>query len=369
MVRSDRLASVRERLLQEACAGLLISKPEDVQSENLRYLTGFTGSTGYALLTADHARLLVDGRYVERAGQEAPDFEIVAVDQHIHDALAAQLKELRPDTLAFEAEHMTVKQHADLQEAIQRQQISVPLHPVAGWIEAMRVAKDAAEIARLRRVVLLGDRVLEAVAATIRPGMTEREVAWKLEVGMREAGAEALAFEVIVAAGPNGAMPHHRPSDRPIRAGEPIVIDMGARMDGYCSDLTRTVVPGQPDGRFWAIYQTVLRAQQACEAGLQAGMTGVQGDALARDVIAAAGYDDYFGHGTGHGVGLAVHEAPRLSKLASDDPLPEGSIVTVEPGIYLPGWGGVRIEDMVVVGDTGVEVLTTAHKRPVITLD
>ena len=171
----------------------------------------------------------------------------------------------------------------------------------------------------------------------------------------------------IVAAGSNGAMPHHQPTDRKLRASEPIVIDMGARLDGYCSDLTRTLILGEPDERFWEIYNIVLCAQESCEDGLKSGVNGVQGDALAREVIEAAGYGDNFGHGTGHGVGLAIHEAPRLSPLASDDRLIEGNVVTVEPGIYLPDWGGVRIEDMVVVGLDGIEILTTAHKDPVVT--
>jgi Xaa-Pro aminopeptidase len=208
---------------------------------------------------------------------------------------------------------------------------------------------------------------MEAVVAELRPGMTEREIAWRLEVEMRQRGADALSFPIIVASGPNGAMPHHRPADRAVQAGETITIDMGCVVGGYCSDLTRTVVIGEPDPKFWEVYDLVLRAQQTCEDKLKAGMTGNAGDALARDVIAAAGHKEHFGHGTGHGVGLAIHEDPRLTYTSAGEAVvEEGAVVTVEPGVYVPGWGGVRIEDMVVVGKDRCHVLTTAHKAPII---
>ena len=230
----------------------------------------------------------------------------------------------------------------------------------------MEASRRLDELEVIRRAVYIADRAFEAVAARLRPGMTEREVAWRLEVEMRERGADELSFPIIVASGPNGAKPHHRASDRPIQPGEPIVIDMGCRVDGYCSDMTRTITLGEPDGRFWEIYQVVLRAQQTCEDGLRAGMLGKDGDALARDVISGAGYGEQFGHGTGHGVGLLIHEAPYLSRTRGETPLVEHAVVTVEPGIDRPGWGGVRIEDMVVIGAKGCQILTTAHKFPVI---
>jgi Xaa-Pro aminopeptidase len=185
---------------------------------------------------------------------------------------------------------------------------------------------------------------------------------------MRERGADGLAFPIIVAAGPNGAMPHHAPSSHEIVAGEPVIIDMGCRLDGYNSDMTRTIVLGEPAGPFWQLYRTVLRAQQTCEDGLKAGMQGKDGDKLARDVIEAAGHGEHFGHGTGHGVGLQVHEEPFLSRTRGDTVVPEGAVLTVEPGIYLPDWGGVRIEDMLVVGAGRCQVLTTAHKFPIVDL-
>ena len=362
MSTADRVGRLREKLRTEGCDAVLIT-----QSDNRRYVTGFTGTAGAVLITASAARLLTDFRYIEQATQQAPEFEVVKI-QKMHEGVAEQAEELGLSSLAFESEDMTVKQHTELSEALSEADSQVELQPVTDWVEASRASKDDNEIAALRRVVLIGDRTMEDVALKMRPGMTEREVAWQLEVGMRERGADGLSFDIIVAAGPNGAMPHHHPTDRPLQAGEPIVIDMGARLDGYCSDLTRTFVLGEPDERFWEVYTTVLRAQQTCEMSLKAGLNGVEADELAREVIEAAGYGDQFGHGTGHGVGLAIHEAPRLSPIASDDPFPEGCVVTVEPGIYLPDWGGVRIEDMVVVGADGIEVLTSAHKQPTVPL-
>ena len=201
----------------------------------------------------------------------------------------------------------------------------------------------------------------------LRPGMLEREAAWLLERALRESGAEAVAFEIIVAGGPNGALPHAHAGDDPLPSGQPIVIDMGARVDGYCSDMTRTICLGQPadPNTFWTVYRTVHTAQQAALAMLRAGVTGVDADAAAREVITRAGYGEAFGHSLGHGVGLAIHEGPRLSRRSSDHLTP-GMVVTVEPGVYLPGWGGVRIEDLVVVGEEGVEVLSQAPKEPII---
>jgi len=218
----------------------------------------------------------------------------------------------------------------------------------------------------VRRAVALTDAGFDFVCGILAPGLTEREAAWELEVYLRTHGAEGLAFDIIVASGPNAAMPHYQSGDRVLRPGEPIVIDFGAKVDGYCADLTRTVSLGPGDAPFDAVYSVVRRAQQAAIDGIRAGMKGVDADALARVVIADAGHGEHFGHGLGHGVGLAVHEAPRAGRVNSDDPLPAGATLTIEPGVYLPGWGGVRIEDLVVVRAEGVEVLSRAPKQPVI---
>jgi Xaa-Pro aminopeptidase len=338
-------------------------------ADNRRYLSGFTGSAGLLLVTAQAARLLTDFRYVEQAAGQAPEFEVVKTAGTPWPAVAEQTRDLGVRRLGIESQDMTVDAFEHLQASLRETAPDVSLVSSRGLVEGLREVKDEAEVEIIRRAVEIADRALEGVVAGVRPGVTEKEIAWRLEVAMREAGAEGLSFPTIVAAGPNGAMPHHQPDDRPIARGEPVVIDMGCRVDGYCSDMTRTVVLGAADDRFWEIFNLVLEAQRTCEAGLRAGMTGVQGDALARDVIARAGHADHFGHGTGHGVGLAIHEDPRLTfTAAGENTLPVGTVVTVEPGVYLPGWGGVRIEDMVVVGADGCRILTTAHKRPVVEL-
>ena len=339
-------------------------------ADNRRYLSGFTGSAGQLLIGPSAALLLTDFRYVEQAGAQSPDFEVVTTEGHAWPSIAEQIQRLGARRVGFESESITVDQHMRLLAVVQERAPHAELIPQRGFVERSRQVKDEAELTLIRTAVLIGDRALEAVAATLRPTMTEREVAWRLEVEMRQRGADALSFPIIVAAGPNGAMPHHRPSDREIRVGETITIDMGCKVGGYCSDLTRTFVLGDPDATFWEVYDLVLRAQRACEDGLKAGMTGNAGDALARDVISAAGYQERFGHGTGHGVGLAIHEDPRLTYTAAGEAVvQEGAVVTVEPGVYLPGWGGVRIEDMVVVGADRCHILTTAHKAPVIHFD
>ncbi|MBI3973492.1 MAG: aminopeptidase P family protein [Chloroflexi bacterium] len=362
---SARLETLRRRLSatagDEQVDGLLVSS-----ADNRRYLSGFTGSAGFLIITGQEAILLTDFRYVEQATAQAPHFTVAKIEATAWPALAAELKRLRHRRIGFESENLTVDSHRRLLEALRESGAEVELVPRRGFVEEQRQAKDAREVELIRRAVELADRAFETVAARLRPGVTEREVAWRLEVYMRERGASEVSFPIIVAAGPNGAMPHHRPTDRPIERGEPIVIDMGCRLNGYCSDMTRTITLGEPDAQFWRIYDIVLRAQQACEDGLKAGILGRDADGLARDVIKAAGYVDQFGHGTGHGVGLAVHEHPWLSHTRGDMPLREGAVVTVEPGIYLPGWGGIRIEDMVVVGPARGLILTTAHKQPVV---
>jgi Xaa-Pro aminopeptidase len=361
----DRLAALRRRLLDTETAppldALLITS-----DDNRRYLTGFTGSAGLALVTGGAAVLLVDSRYVEQASRQAPAFETVKFEGRAWPAVVEQAARLGIHRLGFESEHVTVAAHGRLLGAIAEAGAAVELVPVPDAVEQPRETKDPAEIEVIRRAVEIADRAFERIAAGLQPGMTEAQVAWDLEVAMRQSGAEDVSFPIIVASGPNGAMPHHRASDRQLQPGEPIVIDMGCRYRGYCSDMTRTVTVGEPDAAFWERYRTVLGAQQACEDGIRAGILGKDADALARDVIAAAGHKEHFGHGTGHGVGLAVHESPYLSPTRGEVTLRERAVVTVEPGIYLPGWGGIRIEDIVVVGETRSLVLTTAHKFPVV---
>ncbi|MFQ5886033.1 MAG: M24 family metallopeptidase, partial [Anaerolineae bacterium] len=233
----------------------------------------------------------------------------------------------------------------------------------SGLVEEIRTIKDLDEIEAIRKAVALADETYAYLCEYIKPGLTEQEVAWKAEVYMRQGGAEKVAFDFIIAGGPNGALPHATTTERAFREGEPIVIDMGARVEGYHSDLTRTIYLGEPEARFQEIYALVRRAQKSALEGMRAGMKGKEADGLARQVIEEAGYGEYFGHGLGHGVGLAVHEKPRATK-TSEEELQPGMVLTVEPGIYISGWGGVRIEDIVVIREDGVEVLSRASKEP-----
>ena len=366
-MNAQRVDAVRRRV-----AELALDAPVDTvlitSAENRRFVSGFTGSAGQVLIGPRDAVLLTDFRYVEQAQGQSPGFEVVKTEGYPWSVVAERAQQLGTRHLGFEAESLSVDEHLRLQEALHEKAPGVEAVPLRGFGDTLRQVKSEWEITTIRRAVELGDRALEDIGRQLRPGMSEREVAWRLEVHMREHGAEALSFPIIVAAGPHGAMPHHQPDGTEIQAGEPVVIDMGCRVDGYCSDLTRTLVLGEPGMQFWNVYRTVLRAQQVCEDGLKTGLTGKDGDKLARDVIEAAGHGDHFGHGTGHGVGLLIHEQPYLSKTRGDLPLLEGAVVTVEPGIYLPGWGGVRIEDMVVIGRDRSLVLTTAHKQPVVNL-
>jgi Xaa-Pro aminopeptidase len=353
-----RLTRLREVLRQQQLDAILISQPE-----NRRYLSGFTGSSCWLLISADQALLATDFRYYDQVALESPDFALVQIKVKLADVLRGMIEEVGARRVGFESDHATYDNIQEWREAIPDCEWS----PTKGLVIALRGLKDASELAALRAAIALADEALAQALPQMRPGMTELEVSWIIESYMRTHGAEGVAFELIVASGPNAARPHARASNRSLEAGEPIVIDMGARLSGYCSDLTRTFCMGLPSEqeRFWEVYNTVLRAQTAAEAALRPGITGQEGDAIARDLITAAGYGEAFGHGLGHGVGLAVHEEPRLSR-TNLSPLAAGSLVTVEPGIYLPGWGGVRIEDVVLITDSGVEVLTRAPKEPIL---
>jgi Xaa-Pro aminopeptidase len=353
-----RLDLLRAELPAVGADGFLISQPE-----NRRYLSGFTGSSGWLLITGEQALIATDFRYYDQVGLECPGFELVKVTTRLADVLPELLARTGVRRLTFEADHVTF---ADAQDWVQAAP-EVEWTPTKGVVMKLRAAKDVSELATMRAAIALADDALAAGLAKARPGMTELELSWIIESYMRTHGAQTVAFDLIIACGPNGARPHAKAGEAPLVAGEPIVIDMGARVNGYNSDLTRTVCLGQPNdpARFWEVYNTVLAAQVAAEAAIRPGMNGQDVDAVARELIAGAGYGDYFGHGLGHGVGLAVHEEPRLSRI-TPSLLAPGHLVTVEPGIYLPGWGGVRIEDVALVTEDGVEILTRAPKAPII---
>lgn len=351
---TTRIDALRQVLAERQAPDMLATDPL-----SLRYLTGFSGDVGLLFVTGDRAVLVVDPRYTEQAQQEVDGAEVVETRKSWADALAATAAELALKALAVEADHVTVRQWDEWRAAAP----SVEFSSLSGTVAGLRGLKSEEEIAAIEVAVALTDEAFAAFREWLRPGATEAEGAWFIETYMRTHGAESVAFELIVAAGGNGAMAHHRPGERPIQAGEPVVVDIGARVNGYNSDLTRTVYAGPADERFDTIYNLVLQAQLAAEAGIRAGMSGKAADALAREVIANAGYGEQFGHGLGHGVGLAIHEGPRLSSLATGD-LQTGNVVTVEPGIYVPGWGGVRIEDMGVVTEDGIRIFTRSSKEP-----
>ena len=352
-----RLGHLRKKLEDRELDALLISAPE-----NRRYISGFTGSAGYLMVSHHNAVLATDFRYVEQAEKQAPNFQVIRAGSDWTWFLDL-LKECTMKRIGFEGHQITVSTYRQITEALKDfSEAEVPsLLATTGLVEALRTLKDQEELALLQKAIDVADAAMAAVSPTIQPGETERQVAWRLEKAMRELGADSLSFDTIVAAGPNGAMPHHRPSDKAIGPAEPIVIDMGAKVGGYCSDITRTVCLGEPDETFRKIYDIVLGAQLTAIATVRPGMSGGDADDLSRVVIGEAGYGENFGHSLGHGVGLAIHEYPRVGP-KSNHSLDADTVFTVEPGIYLSGWGGVRIEDVVLLERDGARVLSKAAK-------
>jgi Xaa-Pro aminopeptidase len=355
---SLKLQNLRQRLDEEDLDGILISSPE-----NRRYMSGFTGSAGWLLVSRDDATLATDFRYVEQAGNQAPDFNIYRIQRGL-SWLPEWTAEHGIKRIGFESQDVTVSVHGALLKAIEEAENSnnPELIPTTSIVEKLRIFKDANELALLSEAIRIADEAIDQVGPQIEPGVTEEAVAWELEKAMRERGAEMISFDTIVGAGPNGALPHHRADESVIKPNDAIVIDMGAKYQGYCSDLTRTFFVGEPDDKFRKIYNTVLQAQLAAEEQVTAGMTGKECDAIARDIITDAGHGDDFGHSLGHGVGLEVHEYPHVGPTAEEDVLEDGMVFTIEPGIYIPGWGGVRIEDIVVLENGKARVISKAHK-------
>jgi Xaa-Pro aminopeptidase len=326
---------------------------------NVRYLTGYTGSNGLAIVGSNERRFLTDFRYASQVEREVPD-EWARVTA-VQDLLAAVPEQLGDGIkrLGFDDANVSVRAHAKLAEAIP----SVELVPAGGMVETLRAVKDDLEVARIRGAAQLADEALDEVLEHGLAGRTEREVAFALEMAIRRRGAEGVAFDSIVAAAEHGALPHATPRDVQIPRDVLVTIDWGARHEGYCSDCTRTFATGEHIGdEARAIYGLVQRAQQAALNAVRPGPTGKELDALAREIIDSAGHEEHFGHGLGHGVGLAVHEGPRLSRRGGDAALEAGNVVTVEPGVYVPGQLGVRIEDLVVVTREGHDVLSSLPK-------
>ncbi len=349
-----RLKALRTTLSETKIAAFLVSR-----AENRYYLSGFSGSSGYLLITADKQLLATDFRYVEQVKQQSPDFSLFETKGEIAKWFPEFVGSIGLQELSFEADDIPFERYSKINGVLST--LGIEFSPSVGIVEDLRSVKESEEISLIERAVAVSDAALEHIRLFARPGMTELQIAWEIEKHMREHGSEAVPFEVIVASGKNAALPHHRPSDYVVRSGEPIVIDIGAKCEGYASDLTRTICLGKEDSQFRDIYEIVLRAQSAAEKQIHSGMSGSQADAIARDIISGAGYGANYGHGLGHGVGLVIHEKPNIG-ITSKDSLTDGMIFTVEPGIYLPDWGGVRIEDTVVMEHGKIRVLSGSKK-------
>ncbi|MSP78700.1 MAG: aminopeptidase P family protein [Dehalococcoidia bacterium] len=350
------LGKLRAKLEELKVDAFLVST-----SENRRYVSGFAGSAGFLFVTQTEAVLATDFRYIEQGAQQAPDFRIHRIGGGA-SWLTELLKQSGAKHVAFEAENLTVAQFNRMRETLKENGLEQTAWTPTSWvIDQLRATKDAEELRLIARACEITDLAFETIAPTIEIGETEKSIAWRLEKVMREAGAEGLAFDTIVAAGPNAALPHHLPSDKQVQQYEPIVIDFGAKYSGYCADTTRTVCVGGTDDTMRKIYDIVLGAQLTASETVRQGMSGGDADKIAREIIEKAGYGDKFGHSLGHGIGLEVHEFPRVGP-NSKDTLENGMPFTIEPGIYLPGWGGVRIEDTVVMENGRVRALNKAHK-------
>jgi len=327
---------------------------------NVRWLTGFTGSNGAAVVGTDGTlRFVTDFRYLTQAAEQLADAWSREISTDLLEGVVKQLPDEGELRLGFDDAHLSVRDHAKLARIARE---GIELVPAGGAVEGLRVVKDADELDRVRAAARLADEALTEVLGRGLAGRTERDVALDLEFTMRRLGAEAASFPPIVAAGAHGALPHAVPRDVEIPAGTLCVVDWGAQLDGYASDCTRTFATGTVDPRDREVYDLVLRAQEAALAAVRPGPTGREVDAVARAIIDDAGHGEHFGHGLGHGVGLEVHEGPRLSK-QGEDALGAGMVVTVEPGVYVPGAVGVRIEDLVIVTDEGGEVVSSLSKE------
>ncbi|HRQ79116.1 MAG TPA: aminopeptidase P family protein [Gemmatimonadaceae bacterium] len=355
---ADRLTRLRASLAHSQLDALLVTA-----LPNVRYLTGFSGSNALVLVTADDALLLTDFRYAAQVKHEvAPEVQVIIEQMSLWTRLWKELKQLpRVQVIAFETAHVT---HQDAAKFVVEgsEGAQWKWRPALNLVEVLRESKDDGELDHIRTAVEIAEHALARTLPQVRAGMTELAVAGILEYEMRVAGSERTAFETIVAAGARSALPHARASAQVIQTGDLLLFDFGATSGGYVSDITRTFIVGRaPDARQKEIHDIVREANGSASAAVRAGMRGRDADALARDYIERRGFGDAFGHSTGHGIGLEIHESPRLAKTA-EAPLPPGSVVTIEPGIYLEGWGGVRIEDDVVLGTEGPVVLTSFER-------
>ena len=342
-------------LLAEASIDLFVVSWQ----ENRYYLSGFSARdtawnelSGFLLIDSQRQMLFTDGRYIFQAREECPLYEVGLYTDDPFKTMAGAIRECGPKRVGIERQHLILDYYQKFCHELE----GIEVVPVDTMTEKLRVTKEEWEIEKIRTSIACTEQALARTVPRLKPGLTEKEVAWWIEEAIREGGAEAVSFDLIVASGPNAAKAHHEPSSRRLREGESIVIDIGSRLDGYCSDMTRTLILGDPPDKLKEIYTVVRRAQLKAINGIRPGMSTAEADALARNEIERAGYGEYFLHSLGHGVGLAVHEEPRLRRIKPVE-LKENMVVTVEPGIYLEGFGGVRLEEMIVVRREGAELL------------
>jgi Xaa-Pro aminopeptidase len=361
-----RLANVRHTLDSLDLDVLIVT-----EAANIRYLSNHVGSAGVLVLARDAVHLLIDFRYqaavqaLQDSAAACPGMRTWDVPGSYDEALVACVMEIGAKVAGFEATHLSVARHEWLVRTLEARQAAVTLRSTEDLVERARMVKDEAEIAMLREAAARLTPVIDAAVDAVRAGVTERTVAGVIESALREAGFERPAFDTIVASGPNSALPHYRAGNRVLARGDLVVLDFGGVLSGYCSDLTRTIAVGTPDAEARRVHAAVLEAQQAAIAAVRPGVHASSVDAAARSVLERHGLGVGLGHGTGHGLGLDVHEQPRISRTRPDVPpvtLVPGMVFTVEPGAYRAGWGGVRIEDDVLVTDTGYEVLTTGRR-------
>ncbi len=354
---AGRLSELRAQIAGINCDALLVT-----ELKNVRYLTGFTGSNGYCLITPGGKWFLTDSRYTEQSKIEVKGFKIKIVKNALAD-ISNILKKNRVKVLAFEGNSIVYSQYLHFKKVF----TTVRLKTSSGLVESLRLTKSKEEIDLLKDAIKVANRGFKKVRSSLSKGKSERELALLAEVEVKKHGANSLSFPSIIASGKRGALPHATPTDKKVKVGELVIVDMGVTLNGYNSDETRTFMVGKPSGKQKEVYSVVKKAHDEAISAISAGVKTSEIDFIAREVICKAGYGKYFIHSTGHGVGLDIHEQPSLAS-SSDATLEEGMVVTVEPGIYIAGWGGVRIEDMVLVTATGQEVLTDGNKdfRPIL---
>lgn len=351
-----KLDKIRNRFKELSIDGLLITS-----EYNRRYMTGFTGTSGIALISEDKAVFMTDFRYTEQAAKQVKEYEIVQHTGPLSEEVAQLVSKLGIKKLGFEQDHLTYQEYSNYKKVLN----SVEFIPVSGAVEKLRLIKSPAEIKILKEAAEIADAAYKHILTFVKPGVREIDVSNELEFFMRKNGAVSSSFDIIVASGYRSALPHGVASEKEIENGDFVTLDFGAYYKGYCSDITRTFAVGQPSDELKKIYSIVLEAQLRGMNGIKPGMTGKEADALTRDYISEHGYGEYFGHSTGHGLGMEVHEGPALS-YRSDTILQPGMVVTVEPGIYIPELGGVRIEDDTVITENGNESLTHSSKELII---